>query len=38
MERVTNDWWPKFSKDEYQRRYDALRGAMTERRLDCLAV
>lgn len=38
MERGANDWWPKFSKGEYRRRYDALRGAMAERGLDCLAV
>ena len=38
MEHGANDWWPKFSKGEYGRRYDALRRAMTERRLDCLAV
>ncbi len=38
MERGANDWWPKFSKGEYRRRYDALRAAMAERGLDCLAV
>lgn len=38
MERITNDWWPKFSRSEYARRYDALRRAMAERGLDCLAV
>ena len=30
MEHMTNDWWPKFSKGEYERRYAALRGAMVE--------
>lgn len=38
MKHVANDWWPKFSKSEYSRRYDALRGAMAERDLDCLVV
>lgn len=38
MERVTNDWWPKFSQGEYQRRYDTLRKAMAEKGLDCLAI
>jgi Xaa-Pro aminopeptidase len=38
MERGANDWWPKFSKQEYKRRYDALRRAMAECGLDCLAV
>ena len=38
MERGANDWWPKFSKNEYQRRYDALRQAIAERGLDCLAI
>lgn len=38
MEHGANDWWPKFSKDEYRRRYDALRQAMAQRGLDCLAV
>jgi Xaa-Pro aminopeptidase len=38
MEHVTNDWWPKFSEGEYRRRYDALRKAMAQRNLDCLAV
>ncbi len=38
MERGANDWWPKFSQNEYRRRYNALRGAMGERGLDCLAV
>ena len=33
-----NDWWPKFSKGEYRRRYAALREAMAARGLDCLAV
>lgn len=38
MSKVTNDWWPAFSIDEYRRRYDRLRNAMAERDLDCLAV
>ncbi|MCC7485118.1 MAG: aminopeptidase P family protein [Burkholderiales bacterium] len=38
MERGANDWWPRFSREEYGRRYDALRRAMAERGLDCLAV
>ena len=38
MERGANDWWPKFSRAEYQRRYDGLRKEMAERGLDCLAV
>lgn len=38
MGNVTNDWWPAFSKAEYERRYDRLRRAMAERDLDCLAV
>lgn len=38
MEIVSNDWWPKFSKREYARRYDDLRRAMDERGLDCLAI
>jgi ectoine hydrolase len=38
MEQVAHDWWPKFSKAEYARRYDGLRRAMTERGLDCLAI
>jgi Xaa-Pro aminopeptidase len=38
MERVSNDWWPKFSEGEYKGRYDSLRRAMAERGLDCLAV
>lgn len=38
MDVVGNDWWPKFSKDEYGRRYDTLRRAMAEKGLDCLAI
>ena len=38
MEHGANDWWPKFSKGEYGRRYDALRRAMAEKGVDCLAV
>ncbi len=38
MEQVTNDWWPRFSANEYRRRYDMLREAMGKRGLDCLAV
>jgi Xaa-Pro aminopeptidase len=38
MQVGDNDWWPKFSRQEYERRYDALRRAMRERGLDCLAV
>lgn len=38
MERGANDWWPKFSKGEYARRYDSLRRSMAERGLDCLAI
>lgn len=38
VERGANDWWPEFSGDEYRRRYAALRSAMAERGLDCLAV
>lgn len=37
-ERMTNDWWPKFSRAEYERRYGSLRDAMAEQGLDCLAV
>lgn len=35
---VANDWWPRFSEAEYQRRYARLREAMRERGLDCLVV
>lgn len=38
MEQVANDWWPKFSKAEYARRYDTLRRAMADKGLDCLAI
>jgi hypothetical protein len=38
MDQISNDWWPKFSEAEYERRYDSLRAAMAERGLDCLVV
>jgi len=38
MDRVSNDWWPKFSEAEYERRYRSLRAAMGDRGLDCLVV
>jgi Xaa-Pro aminopeptidase len=38
MPHGANDWWPKFSEGEYRRRYDALRAAMAERGIDCLAI
>src|SRR5690242_15530352 len=38
MERIANDWWPRFSDGEYRRRHALLRKAMDERGLDCLAI
>jgi Xaa-Pro aminopeptidase len=38
MDRISNDWWPRFSKAEYERRFASLRAAMGERGLDCLVV
>jgi Xaa-Pro aminopeptidase len=38
MDKVSNDWWPRFSEAEYGRRYASLRAAMDERGLDCLVV
>jgi Xaa-Pro dipeptidase len=35
---VTNDWWPRFSDQEYERRYANVRSAMSERGLDALLI
>ena len=35
---VSNDWWPRFSAAEYERRYATVRAAMAERGLDALLV
>jgi Xaa-Pro aminopeptidase len=36
--QVSNDWWPRFSDSEYERRYRLVREAMAARGLDCLLV
>ena len=33
-----NNFWPWFSKEEYERRYGRIRAAMVEKDLDCLIV
>lgn len=35
---VNNDWWPRFSAAEYERRQQCLREAMLTRGLDCLLI
>lgn len=38
MPGIGNDYYPAFSKAEYQRRYKMIREAMKEKGLDCLLV
>ncbi|MFQ5879949.1 MAG: M24 family metallopeptidase [Dehalococcoidia bacterium] len=35
---VSNDWWPRFSTVEYEKRYQRIREAMQARGLDCLLI
>ncbi len=38
IRRSNAQFWPRFSEAEYRRRYQAIRSAMAQRRIDCLIM